>query len=81
MTVEIPLQRYYEELLDLFTREGWKSFIEDTKDSVDLLSDITTIQDEKQFWFRRGQLEMANRILSFEQSIKNSYEDFERDYE
>ena len=75
------LTRYYEELLDLFTREGWKSFIEDTKDSVDLLSDITTISDEKQFWYRRGQLEMANRILSFEQSIKDSYEDFERDYE
>jgi hypothetical protein len=75
------LTRYYEELLDLFTREGWKSFIEDTKDSADLLSDITTISDEKQFWYRRGQLEMANRILSFEQSIKDSYEDFERDYE
>ena len=75
------LTRYDEELLDLFTREGWKSFIEDTKDSVDLLSDITTISDEKQFWYRRGQLEMANRILSFEQSIKDSYEDFERDYE
>ena len=73
------LQRYYENLLDLFTHDGWKQFIEDISDNKEILEDITTIPDEKQFWFRRGQLEAIHRILSYESTIKDSYEDFERD--
>lgn len=70
---------YYENLLDLFTRDGWKQFIEDLQDNADLLADISTISDEKQFWYRRGQLEAVQRILSYESQIKDSYEDFEKD--
>ena len=77
MTKELEI--YYENLLDLFTRDGWKQFIEDLQDNAELLSDITTIQDEKAFWYRRGQLEAVQRILSYESQIKDSYEDFERD--
>ena len=73
------LTTYYENLLDLFTRDGWKQFVEDIQDNADILADITTISDEKQFWFRRGQIEAVQRILSYESSIKNSYEDFERE--
>jgi hypothetical protein len=77
--MEKELQVYYENLLDLFTRDGWKQFIEDIQDNADILSDITTIPDEKQFWYRRGQLEAILRVLSYESTIKSSYEDFERD--
>lgn len=70
---------YYENLLDLFTREGWKQFIEDIQDNAEMLSDITTIKDEQGFWYRRGQLEAIQRILSYEETIKDSYEDFERE--
>jgi len=73
------LTTYYENLLDLFTRDGWKQFVEDIQDNAEILADINTISDEKQFWFRRGQLEAVQRILSYESSIKNSYEDFERE--
>lgn len=70
---------YYENLLDLFTRDGWKQFIEDIQDNADFLSDINTIKDEKDFWYRRGQLEAVQRILTYESTIKDSYEDFERE--
>ena len=76
---DAELQKYYENLLDLFTRDGWKQFIEDIQDNAEVLRDINTINDDKQFWFRRGQLEVVERILSYEVTIKNSYEDFERD--
>jgi len=77
--MERELQQYYENLLDLFTRDGWKQFIEDISDNAELLSNINTITNEKELWFRRGQLEAVERILSYEVAIKNSYEDFERD--
>jgi uncharacterized protein with HEPN domain len=63
----------------LFTTPGWKQYIEDISDNMEMLQDITTIQDEKQFWHRRGQLEAVSRIIQYESSIKNSYEDFEKD--
>lgn len=70
------LQDYYENLLELFSTKGWKQFQEDISDNLDLISDITTIPDEKQFWFRRGQIEAVRLILNYEDTIKNSYEDF-----
>ena len=73
------LQKYYETLLDLFASTGWKQYVEDITDNQEMLQDITTIADEKQFWHRRGQLEAVTRILQYESSIKNSYEDFTED--
>ena len=73
------LQEYYENLLDLFTHKGWSQFIEDIEGNAEMLRDITTIKDEQGFWYRRGQLEAVQRILSYESAIKDSYEDFERE--
>jgi len=73
------LQDYYENLLEMFTTAGWKQYVEDITDNQEMLQDITTIADEKQFWHRRGQLEAVTRILQYETSIKNSYEDFTED--
>jgi cellobiose phosphorylase len=72
------LQEYYENLLDLFTHKGWSQFIEDIEGNAEMLRDIMTIKDEQGFWYRRGQLEAVQRILSYESTIKDSYEDFER---
>ena len=41
------LQDYYETLLDLFASKGWKQYLEDISDNMELLQDITTIPDEK----------------------------------
>ena len=72
------LQEYYENLLDLFTHKGWGQFIEDIEGNAEMLRDIMTIKDEQGFWYRRGQVEAVQRILSYESTIKDSYEDFER---
>jgi cellobiose phosphorylase len=72
------LQEYYENLLDLFTHKGWSQFIEDIEGNAEMLRDIMTIKDEQGFWYRRGQVEAVQRILSYESTIKDSYEDFER---
>lgn len=73
------LQEYYETLLDLFAHKGWKVFIEDIQGNADMLNDILTIKDEQGFWYRRGQLEAAMRVLSYESTIKDSYDEFAED--
>lgn len=69
------LQEYYENLLELFSTSGWKQFLEDIGDNLEILGDITTIPDEKQFWFRRGQVEAIQRVLAYEESILAGYEE------
>ena len=69
------IQEYYEKLLELFSTSGWKQFLEDIGDNLEILGDITTIPDEKQFWFRRGQVEAIQRVLAYEESILAGYEE------
>jgi len=69
------LQEYYESLLELFSTSGWKQFLEDIGDNLEILGDITTIPDGKQFWFRRGQVEAIQRVLAYEESILAGYEE------
>ena len=68
------LQEYYEKLLGMFAQDGWKLFIEDVTSSKNLINDLATIKDEQSFWQRRGQLEFIHKVLSFEQTIKDSYD-------
>lgn len=72
------LQEYYENLLELFSTKGWKQFLEDIGDNLEVLGDISTIPDSTQFWFRKGQVEAVQRVLAYEEAIVNSYDDFQR---
>jgi hypothetical protein len=78
MDMDRELQEYYENLLELFSTKGWKQFLEDIGDNLEVLGDISTIPDSNQFWFRKGQVEAVQRVLSYEEAIVNSYDDFQR---
>lgn len=73
------LERYYESLIDIFQLEGWKFLLEDFTDSEESLRDLVTCRTEKELHYRQGQLDIIGKLLRFEDSIKNSYEDFVND--
>ena len=72
------LQKYFESLVDMFATDGWKMFIEDVTANRETLADVYTINDGNQLFFRRGQLETVDRIINFETTIRNAFEEFER---
>jgi|TARA_B110000285_G_scaffold34183_1_gene36213 hypothetical protein len=73
------LERYYESLIDIFQLEGWKFLLEDFTQSEESLRDLVTCRTEKELHYRQGQLDIIGKLLSFEDGIKNSYEDFVND--
>jgi|TARA_R110002095_G_scaffold83414_2_gene72334 hypothetical protein len=73
------LERYYESLIDIFQLEGWKFLLEDFTQSEESLRDLVTCRTEKELHYRQGQLDIIGKLLSFENGIKNSYEDFVND--
>jgi hypothetical protein len=68
------LQQYYETYFDLFSSEGWKQYIKDVEDNRTLMSDVLTIKDGNDLYYRKGTLETIDRILNFEDAITASYE-------
>ena len=73
------LEGYYESLIDIFQLEGWKFLLEDFTQSEESLRDLVTCRTEKELHYRQGQLDIIGKLLSFENGIKNSYEDFVND--
>jgi len=73
------LQKYFESLLDTFVSEGWRFLLEDFSGAEESIRDIIQCKDDKDLYYRKGQLDVIGRLLSFETSIKNSYEDFLND--
>jgi hypothetical protein len=73
------LERYYETYFDLFASEGWKQFIEDTEGDINLVSDLMSVKDANDLYYRKGQLETLNRIVNFKELIERSYKEQQQD--
>ena len=69
------LQVYYETLIDLFSSEGWKTFILDQENAFEhlIFSASRDCPDGDSWQYRRGKLDTLNQIISFEEMIRNSY--------
>lgn len=73
------LERYFEIYFDLFASEGWKQFIEDTEGNINLVSDLMSVKDANDLYYRKGQLETLNRIVNFKELIERSYKEQQQD--
>jgi len=73
------LERYFTIYFDLFASEGWKQFIEDTEGNINLVSDLMSVKDANDLYYRKGQLETLNRIVNFKELIERSYKEQQQD--
>lgn len=70
------LDKYNDSLLNLFSTEGWTSFIEDINSSLSAeLENADVDCDTNDKWqFRRGSLSVLKRISNYEEFIRKSME-------
>lgn len=66
-------QQYFDRYFDMFASEGWKQFIEDMEGNRDLMSDLMTVKDANDLFYRKGQVDVLNRIVNFQDSIENAH--------
>lgn len=74
----MSIEKYYENYMDLFQQEGWKQLKEDLKDTADSIH-ILSLNDSRDLHLAQGQLNVLHRLLSWEEAIGNSYDEFLRD--
>jgi hypothetical protein len=71
--VDKDTQQYFGRYFDMFASEGWKQFIEDMEGNRDLMSDLMTVKDANDLYYRKGQVDVLNRMVNFQDSIENAY--------
>ena len=74
-------REYYERLLDMFATKGWDEFVKDQRDAFAHLKNISHVDcDTNDKWQqRRGELFNIEKLINFELSIKNSYDNLEKE--
>jgi hypothetical protein len=69
------LQTYYEDAFSMMATPGWKTLIEDVKKIKDSFSDITSVADAQQLYFRQGQVDNLNWLLGLKGLYEQAYEE------
>lgn len=73
--MEKDTEQYFNNYWDLFASEGWKQFIEDIEENRTLMSDLMAVKDANDLFYRKGQLEILNRIVSLKELLERSYKE------
>lgn len=67
-------REYYDNLISLFSTQGWKLYLEDLEDNLKGLQDVSTIPSSEQFWQRKGQVELLTRLIGYQPLIEQHFE-------
>lgn len=68
-------QKSFEKLFDLFLTEGWHIFIKEIKFQYDSLrNSAVDLEDEKEFFKRKGYIAGLAYVGNFEQIVRNEYQ-------
>lgn len=69
------LQKYYEERFTMMATPGWADLLEDIDKIISTLQDISTIQDEKDLQFKKGELSILTWLKNLKSVSERAYED------
>jgi hypothetical protein len=64
------LEQYHRSYEEMFRSEGWKNYLEDIKNGAEVLNSIEACSDEKDLYFRKGQLAVMAHALNLEAQIE-----------
>lgn len=69
------LQKYYESRFSMMATDGWNDLIEDIDSMVEALNNISTIQDEKDLQFKKGELSILTWLKNLKEVSERAYEE------
>jgi hypothetical protein len=69
------LQKYYEERFSMMATQGWKDLIEDIDNMANALNNISTVQDEKDLMFKKGELSILTWLKTLKEVSERAFEE------
>ena len=67
------LEKYYEDMLTTFRTDGWKTLTEDLQTNAEGINSVEATKDEKDLYFRKGQLYVISTLLNLEEHVRDAY--------
>ena len=74
MTTEVELEKYYRSFEEMFRSDGWKNLTEDLRGSALNVNSVEACKDDKDLYFRKGQLVVMANMLNLEAQIETAKE-------
>ena len=71
------LETYYNNYNELFNHQGFKQLLKDVSNNIDRLSDVQTVKDLEELFFRKGQIAAFTSIINLEGTIEAAREQAE----
>lgn len=59
----------------MFSSEGWNDLMDDVDNMLSSLNNVSTISDEKQLQFRKGELSILTWLKTLKKVSEDAYED------
>ena len=73
------LQKYYEEQFNMMSTEGWKDLLEDFNKLKTSINDVTLTTDTHDLFYRKGQLDILDLVLSRRTTCEKVYEELQHE--
>ena len=75
------LEKYYRSFEEMFRSDGWKNLLEDIKGSADNVNSVEACKDDKDLYFRKGQLVVMANMLNLEAQIETAKQEQDEEEE
>ena len=75
------LETYFDNYNELFNNEGFKQLLEEISATTTTLSDIQSIKDNEELFFRKGQIAAFATIVNLQATIEATREQAEAEEE
>lgn len=68
-------KKWYEDQFELFSSQGYKSFVKQVKEIADNLDTLRNTSTESTLQFKKGQLDILDWIIGWEAAVESTYKD------
>jgi hypothetical protein len=75
------LQDYYENRFSMMATTGWKDLLEDLQIMISATDTLAGIEDEKQLYFKKGEMSILNWIKNLRDASAEVYEQLQEEGE
>lgn len=75
------LEAYFDNYIELFNTQGFKQLVDELKQNTAQLSDIQSVKDSEELFFRKGQVTALTMIINLESTIVAAREQAEAEAE
>jgi hypothetical protein len=69
------LEKYYTDRFEMMSKEGWKDLMEDVDKIIVSLNNISTIDNEKDLQFKKGELSILTWLVNLKEISERAYEE------